>query len=119
MQRELAEVKMAAVTSRLTGTGCARRNGPGSCLYYCAASTTSPVCFSHQPSPTDVALRKSVATLMSRCTAFENRFSALVAWIDGLVAPQAANNSKLYTLVEARQAIISTAPTPWTSTSKH
>ncbi|KAK3890016.1 hypothetical protein Pcinc_006013 [Petrolisthes cinctipes] len=62
-------------------------------------------------SPPDLALRKSVATLMARCTALENRFSALEARINGLVAAQAANDSKLSTLVEAQQAIISTVTT--------
>ncbi|KAK3885525.1 hypothetical protein Pcinc_010266 [Petrolisthes cinctipes] len=70
-----------------------------------SAPPTSPA------SPPDMALRKSVATLMARCTALENRFSALEARIDGLVAAQAANDSKLSTLVEAQQAIISTVTT--------
>ncbi|KAK3884721.1 hypothetical protein Pcinc_011039 [Petrolisthes cinctipes] len=67
-----------------------------------SAPPTSPA------SPPDLALRKSVATLMARCTDLENRFSALEARIDELVAAQAANDSKLSTLVEAQQAIIST-----------
>ncbi|KAK3891810.1 hypothetical protein Pcinc_004280 [Petrolisthes cinctipes] len=70
-----------------------------------SAPPTSPA------SPPDLALRKSVATLMARCTALENCFSALEARIDGLVATQAANDSKLSTLVEAQQAIISTVTT--------
>ncbi|KAK4298612.1 hypothetical protein Pmani_029063 [Petrolisthes manimaculis] len=61
--------------------------------------------------PPDLALRKSVATLMKRCTALKNRFSALEPRIDGLVATQAANDSKLSSLVEAQQTIISTVTT--------
>jgi len=87
--------------------GCARRQAPA------AAPPPPPPPPSHQSvsrtssaSPPDLDLRKSVTSLMARCTALENRFTALETRIDTLVASHAASDSKLSTMVEAQQGVI-------------
>ena len=62
-------------------------------------------------SPQDQALRKSVAALLERCKALEDRFSAFDARIEGLVTSHSTTASKISLAVEAQDAIVSTVTT--------
>ena len=67
------------------------------------------------PRPTDsadiIALRKSVATLESRCTALTARFDTIDARIDSMIAQQTATANTLASLVESHQVVITTITT--------
>ena len=66
-------------------------------------------------SPTDsaevLALRESVASLTSKCSALAARFDAIEARIDGLVNQFTTTERTLASLVESHQAIITTVTT--------
>ena len=90
----------------------------GGCLTYCyyhdhrtTTSTTTTifaaVCCRSSESPQLLDLRKSFSTLMCRCTALEDKFTTIDSRIDSLVAAHAVADSKLSTVVEAQQSIIS------------
>ncbi|MPC33900.1 hypothetical protein E2C01_027268 [Portunus trituberculatus] len=106
LQRDLAEVKMAAITLRFVyisrqRTDIIERVKSGEFLSLSLIPHDAP----------DLALRKAVHSLVSRCTAIEDCFAALDARIDGLVAVHTATATKLATLVESRQAVMSTVAT--------
>ena len=96
--------------------GCARRQAQPRVP---AASTPPPLQLPTTPqsslitsvSPQDQALRKSVAALLERCKALEDRFSAFDARIEGLVTSHSTTASKISLAVEAQDAIVSTVTT--------
>ncbi|MPC53343.1 hypothetical protein E2C01_047232 [Portunus trituberculatus] len=80
--------------------GCARRQapprGPSPQHPLLAPSPSShPTLTANPASPQNLALRKGVQSLVARCTAIEDRFAALDARIDGLVAAHTATATKL------------------------
>lgn len=72
------------------------------------ATAPAPAASATSESPLVLELRKSVATLMSRCKSLEERYDALEARLTDFATKQASMDTVLNTLVEGQKAMIAT-----------